>query len=224
MTAVLTAAEILNEGGTVAGPRRQAPKCKYVLPRFVTGSPLTSPASVLGTGSHISTSEGVTALQEHILHTGTQSARIVDAAARGYDYASTLRQVQQRSGLTWGEIARALGVSRRAVHHWASGRRMSDGHVRRVEAFASLVNSHSRSTADLTRKALIALRPDGRSALGLFEEASKPRRSTPLSTLSVGDFLEVDATQAPPPVERPARASIVSPRSVPPRRGATAGD
>jgi len=219
MTPVLTASDVFKAPGTGAAPRRDEPKWKYVLPVFVAGSMLATPTSVLGTGSRVATNEAVVALQEHILQTGTHAARFMDPAALGRDYGSTLRQVQQRSGLTWGEIARALGVSRRAVHHWASGKRVSDRHVQRIEAFASLVNSHVRSTADLTRGALIALRPDGRSALGTFEDASQPRRSTPLSTLSVGDFLEGDTT-TPPPVARPSRASRVSPRTIPRTRGA----
>lgn len=179
---------------------------------------LANPGSVLGTGSRVANNEAVVALQQHILQTGTQSARLIDAAALGGDYASTLRQVQQRSGLTWGEMARALGVSRRAMHHWASGKRVSDRNVRRIEEFAALVSSHARATSGLTRGALTALRPDGRSALGIFEDASQPRRAVPLSTLPIGGLLEGDTT-FPPPVVRPARASRVMPRAIPRTRG-----
>lgn len=39
--------------------------------------------------------------------------------------AQHLVAVHQESGLTWGQIARYFGVSRRAVHLWASGGRMT---------------------------------------------------------------------------------------------------
>jgi transcriptional regulator with XRE-family HTH domain len=211
---MLSASDVRNAPGTVSASRRDEPKWKYVLPVFVAGSMLATPASVLGTGSRVVTTEAVVALQQHILQTGTHAARLVDVTALGGDYAPTLRQVQQRSGLTWGEIARTLGVSRRAVHHWASGKRVSDRHVKRIEEFASLVTTHARATSELTRGSLTALRPDGRSALGIFEDASQPRRSVPLSTLSIADFLEGDQSAAPPAV-RPSRASSLAPRPIP---------
>lgn len=219
MNPTLTASDVLKAPGTGAAPRRDEPKWKYVLPVFIVGSMLATPGSIHGTGTRVVTSDAVVAFQERMLQTGTHAARLVDATFLASDYGSTIRQVQQRSGLTWGEIASALGVSRRAVHHWASGKRVSDRHVKRIEEFASLVNSHVRSTADLTRGALIALRPDGRSALGVFQEASRPRRSVPLSTLSVGDFLEGDTTTTPS-VAAPSRASRVSPRAIPRTRRA----
>jgi transcriptional regulator with XRE-family HTH domain len=219
MTPPATVADVFRDPGTLATPRRDEPRWRFVLPAVVAGSTLASPTSVLGTGSRVQSAEAVVALQAHILQTGTQSAHVVDAAAAlGRDYAATVRQLQQRSGLTWGEVARSLGVSRRAVHHWASGKRVSDRHAKRIEELATLVNNHASATPDMTRGRLLALRPDGRSALGVFEDESRPRGTASLSTLSVREFLEAETALQPAPMVRSSRPSRVSSRVIP-RRG-----
>lgn len=130
-----------------------------------------------------------------------------------------IRLLQQRSGLTWSELARALGVSRRAVHHWATGQRLSEQHARRVEEFAILVSSLGSMTPDETRAILITPGADGRSKLSIFGEASQPRRLVPLSTLTVGDFFAGEDINAAAPVVIPNRRSTLAPRSIPLRGG-----
>lgn len=59
----------------------------------------------------------------------------------GIASADSVRTIYERSGLTWEQLARLFGVSRRAVHSWASGSRVS---ARHVEAIFDLVGRISR--------------------------------------------------------------------------------
>lgn len=50
-----------------------------------------------------------------------------------------LRAVQRLTGLDWGTIARTLGVTRRAVHHWLAGGSLSPENARRVRTLETLM-------------------------------------------------------------------------------------
>ena len=132
-------------------------------------------------------------------------------------YQSKLRNLQFCSGLTWSEMARAFGVSRRAVHHWAAGSRLSERNAQRVEKFAALVTQNQESTPDLTRRRLLTPRGDGRSPLTVFSEESQPRRTVPLSTLSVAEFLDDVQTGAPSASPSNARPSSLRAQRLPRR-------
>lgn len=53
-----------------------------------------------------------------------------DGAAR--DFAQSLRRIQENTGMSWGEIASALGVSRRTVHNWLAAGRVNGENARRI--------------------------------------------------------------------------------------------
>jgi transcriptional regulator with XRE-family HTH domain len=46
--------------------------------------------------------------------------------------ADNIRLIYEKSGLTWEQIARLFGVSRRAVHSWAAGSRVSSRHLEAI--------------------------------------------------------------------------------------------
>jgi hypothetical protein len=79
-----------------------------------------------------------------------------NGAISGRSTALRLAQTHEASGLTWEQIARYFGVSRRAVHLWASGGRMTASNeellihlVRAVEAVKHLA-PHDRRQALLS--------------------------------------------------------------------------
>lgn len=82
------------------------------------------------------------------------------------DLARAVQNLHDRSGLTWGELARLFGVSRRSLHFWVSNGRMSAAHVRKLHELESLVSQLAADDAEETRAALLA--PRGGSSL--FEE------------------------------------------------------
>jgi transcriptional regulator with XRE-family HTH domain len=59
-------------------------------------------------------------------------ATVVGLGPAGVASADSIRTIYERSGLTWEQLARLFGVSRRAVHAWASGSRVSARHFEAI--------------------------------------------------------------------------------------------
>ncbi len=55
-----------------------------------------------------------------------------------------LRAVQRLTGLDWGTIARTIGVTRRAVHHWLAGGSLSPENAVRVRTLETLTRRNRR--------------------------------------------------------------------------------
>lgn len=49
--------------------------------------------------------------------------------------------IKESSGLTWDQLGKVFGVSRRAVHMWANGGRLNESNARRVREFSAIVRS-----------------------------------------------------------------------------------
>jgi transcriptional regulator with XRE-family HTH domain len=169
------------------------------------------------------TRDDVRGWQRHLLDVGTNLALLTEPISFSgpVDFATAVQDLRHRSGLTWQELADALGVSRRAVHHWATGGRVSAAHARLIEDLAALVDETTAPSPVVTRERLLAPRPSGPSLLAAFRAASSPRRSTPLSTLSVADVLTDEPLEEPPPTPRPRRRSSVAPRRLDSGRSTT---
>jgi transcriptional regulator with XRE-family HTH domain len=67
-----------------------------------------------------------------------------------------IRWVKENSGLTWDQLGKVFGVSRRAVHLWANGGRMNEANAGVLRRFAAEVASHQAGTPEQTRSALLA--------------------------------------------------------------------
>jgi DNA-binding transcriptional regulator YiaG len=85
--------------------------------------------------------------------------------------AELVKWIKDESGLTWDQIARTFDVSRRAVHLWASGGRVSAGNAEALQAFAALVREAVGSTPTETRSRLLAVGSDGQSPIDRFRRA-----------------------------------------------------
>jgi transcriptional regulator with XRE-family HTH domain len=82
--------------------------------------------------------------------------------------ADVLRAIRVESGLTWEQLARVFGVSRRAIHHWAAGEKMSGHHIDLLGQLAKVVSDAPGTTASERRSALLLPGNDGVSALETF--------------------------------------------------------
>ncbi|MHB2023275.1 MAG: helix-turn-helix domain-containing protein [Mycobacteriales bacterium] len=102
---------------------------------------------------------------------------------------SLLQRLRRVSGLDWGDIARALGVSRRTIHNWLGGARIAGVHLVRLLEFDRLVNSSALGQPENTRAYLLQPRANGRSIVDEMELSARPTRRVPLSTLSVAEQL-----------------------------------
>jgi transcriptional regulator with XRE-family HTH domain len=67
------------------------------------------------------------------------------------------------SGLTWEQLAKLFGVSRRAVHLWASGGRMNSYHAELLRSVLSRVSAIVADTPAQRRERILAPGPDGRT-------------------------------------------------------------
>lgn len=76
--------------------------------------------------------------------------------------AVAIREVRERAGLTWDQIARLFGVSRRSVHLWAGGGRMTAANEESLLRVANLVSSMDGAVALDVRRAVLALLDDSR--------------------------------------------------------------
>lgn len=81
----------------------------------------------------------------------------------GSSIAAALLSLREQSGLTWEEIAQLIGVSRRTIHNWVNGSRVSSANTRALRQVVEFVGENRANTAQETRSRLLAPRPDGGS-------------------------------------------------------------
>jgi transcriptional regulator with XRE-family HTH domain len=105
--------------------------------------------------------------------------------------SAALRSLREMSGLTWDQLGKLFGVSRRAVHHWASGGRMT---ARNADVLADLTLRFSQvkgTSVDERRAAILA--PD-ESGYSLFDRLRMRYRTSSLdisgTPFSPGQLLE----------------------------------
>lgn len=72
-----------------------------------------------------------------------------------------LFELRRLSGLTWDQLARLFGVSRRSIHFWASGKPMNRVNEERLQRVLVAVRGVDRGSGDATRQALLSPTPDG---------------------------------------------------------------
>jgi hypothetical protein len=90
--------------------------------------------------------------------------------------ATLLERVHELSGLTWEQIARMFNVSRRSVHMWLSGCRMSAANREALVALDLTVRSlPGRTAEDRRRQLLFESTATGRS---VYNEARYQRASS----------------------------------------------
>ncbi|MBJ6616164.1 DNA-binding transcriptional regulator [Streptomyces sp. I4(2020)] len=101
-----------------------------------------------------------------------------ETIAQGNDRADTgesIRQLRASSGLTWDQMARLFGVSRRAVHLWAAGGRMNSRNIEFLGVLERVVNNLPGSTPEERRALLFSQDGGGRSLYDSLRSFHTPR-------------------------------------------------
>ena len=80
--------------------------------------------------------------------------------------ATTLKEVRERAGLTWDQIARLFGVSRRAVHLWAAGGRMTAANEETLLRVSGVLKATAQAPELEVRRAVLGLLDEARIARG----------------------------------------------------------
>lgn len=82
--------------------------------------------------------------------------------------------IKEHSGLTWDQLGKVFGVSRRAVHMWANGGRLNEANAQRLREFASIVERLEAETPGATpeeiRARLNQIEADGYSVVGRLRQ------------------------------------------------------
>jgi transcriptional regulator with XRE-family HTH domain len=140
--------------------------------------PLSAKTSVtILTLCHLGTSTPVTALD---LASATSAGLTAAAPAAQELPAATageaIGEVRRLSGLTWEQLADLLGVSRRTLHFWASGKPVNAANEERLHRVLGLLQAADRGASDYNRAALLApdahgVRPFDLLTAGEYEAA-----------------------------------------------------
>ena len=96
-----------------------------------------------------------------------QPTRDVVVATGQMSTAKAVNEAHDDSGLTWEQLARVFGVSRRAVHMWATGGRMNATNAEILMRFVDYLDQ-MHGGPDERRTALLTIGRDGSSALDRF--------------------------------------------------------
>jgi transcriptional regulator with XRE-family HTH domain len=95
-----------------------------------------------------------------------------------------LAELRRLSGLSWEQLARMLGVSRRALHFWASGKAMARSNEEHLQRVLAVVRTIDRGSTAATRAALLAALDNKSNAVDLLAAREYARVSSAASRLS----------------------------------------
>ncbi len=96
---------------------------------------------------------------------------------------TALLELRRLSGLTWDQLARLFGVSRRSLHFWASGAAVSASHEEQVQRVLAVLRQVDRGTAAENRALMLQPSPDG--ALP-FDDLAEGRFDMALAHMGAG--------------------------------------
>ncbi|MFE3059104.1 hypothetical protein [Nocardia sp. NPDC059239] len=106
--------------------------------------------------------------------------------------------IKAHSGLTWDQLGKVFGVSRRAVHMWANGGRLNESNARRLRSFSAIVRDIeaviSPQTPEMVRARLLQVEPDG---LSIVDRLRRDRSAGPTWGAPFGPERLVDAIREP---------------------------
>ena len=66
-------------------------------------------------------------------------------------------EIRRRSGLTWEQLGKLFDVSRRSVHHWASGKAVTPEHERMIRRMLASIRRLDQGSQAATRARLLAV-------------------------------------------------------------------
>ena len=75
--------------------------------------------------------------------------------------ASAVNALKTRSGLSWQELARVLGVGQRTVFAWTQGARMNQSHIELLKKLTTIVDEIATASPEATRIVLFTPGADG---------------------------------------------------------------
>jgi DNA-binding transcriptional regulator YiaG len=188
-------------------------------PRKFMACVLMAGCAVTGTLAAVTPADAI-ALTTMIAQPSTLPALSAQSAT-AFDHTvmpDMLQRLRRVSGLGWGDIARAVGVSRRTIHNWLGGAHVAGVHLTRLLDVSRTIDLVSTGSAESTRTLLLLPRANGRSIIDDLALTARPARRRSISTVSVGDLVTpVDEAESTRP-QRPQRRTSLRGGSLPTRR------
>jgi hypothetical protein len=123
--------------------------------------------SVLGSAAVSSTTAG-DAVDPWATTPATSHTEAGQSLKQGAEQVSGINELRRLTGFTWEQVADLFSVSRRAVHHWASGKAMAADNDEHLQRVVGCVRTVDRGSALANRQALFATTAAGRSAFDLL--------------------------------------------------------
>ena len=96
------------------------------------------------------------------------SPRSLSESALECEAGAVIGELRRLSGLTWDQLARLFGVSRRSVHFWASGKPMAPSNEEHLRRLLAVVRKVDRGSARANRAILLGADEDGISLFDLL--------------------------------------------------------
>ncbi len=134
---------------------------------------------------------------------GVTSAGLHAVGAASLSSAPPLLELRRRTGLTWEQVARLFGVSRRTVHFWASGKPATSNNEERLQRILTVVRMLDLGVPSQTRAALLASANDGASifdalVVGNYNDAATAAAAVRMGahTVSIRPTTTLDATES----------------------------
>jgi len=117
------------------------------------------------------------------LSTRSAPPMVIEPVVPAASTAEAVLELRRLSGLTWDELASVFAVSRRAVHHWASGNAMTADHIQHLFTALHLVRRLSRGTSAEVRARLLATSATGQTGLDLLRDLDSENSDRTLAAL-----------------------------------------
>lgn len=86
------------------------------------------------------------------------------------DTAGAVAELRRLSGLTWEQLARLFGVTRRSLHFWASGKPLTPANEERLNRTLATVRKIDRGSSGTNRALLLSARASGQIPFDLLVE------------------------------------------------------
>ena len=111
-------------------------------------------------------------------------------------------ELRRLTGFTWEQLAHLFNVSRRSVHFWASGSKMTAANRAHLDGVLDTVRLIDRGSITENRAALLATRDDGAT---LLDQLAAGNYDIVISSLGHGRQRVASATTTLSPAARAAR-------------------
>jgi transcriptional regulator with XRE-family HTH domain len=162
-------------GGSVLRSRTSPIPDPAVTPRTRTSSLFTTVSGVAVTAALLTTSAvGARSLPERTAPPLTRPTILPASKAQPAERPRTpttaliVQELRDKSGLTWDQLGRLLGVSRRAVHLWAAGGRINARHLELLTRLRGIVDGLPAEDAPQRRVLLFETRQAGLNIFDAF--------------------------------------------------------